>query len=48
MPPKAQNRGEGVAKNFAKIYIFLFEFYSTIDYIFVYLESFDSLHLDLL
>jgi len=38
---------EGNKKNLEKFECF-FEFFSPMDYIFVYLESFDSFHLDLL
>jgi len=45
MPKLAKNREEGAAKNICKnLNLNIF----SIDYIFVYLENFDSFHLDLL
>jgi len=44
----SSNRGKGTMKKKFKNLNFLFEIFIPIDYIFVYLGSFDSFHLDLL
>jgi len=48
MPNKLKTGEKGQLKKLYKNLSFLFEFFIPIDYIFVYLGSFDSFHLDLL